>query len=156
MQALYQSRVTELFARSLIGLLKDYPSGSENDASPPGSFFGWIYNQQASRPPETRSRIRRFLGPLKTIRCRPIRSFSNESQAHCNVGHRAGDAAYTQQALLEQTVDGVSPNSAAALRTLEKILAYARSRPTVYLPSHDPEAMERLNLAATISSRSRD
>ncbi len=56
----------------------------------------------------------------------------------------AGDTTYTQQALLEQEVDGVSPNKAEALRTLGKILGYARSKPTVYLPSHDPESMKRL------------
>jgi N-acyl homoserine lactone hydrolase len=34
----------------------------------------------------------------------------------------AGDTTYTQQALLEQTVDGVSPDKAEALQTLERIL----------------------------------
>jgi N-acyl homoserine lactone hydrolase len=62
----------------------------------------------------------------------------------------AGDTTYTQQALLEQTVDGVSPNKAEAFRTLENILGYARSRPTVYLPSHDPESMQRLSFSTTI------
>ena len=62
----------------------------------------------------------------------------------------AGDASYTQQALLEQKVDGVSPSKAEALRTLERILAYAKNRPTVYLPSHDPESIQRLDLSATI------
>jgi len=62
----------------------------------------------------------------------------------------AGDTTYTQQALLEQQVDGVSPNKAEAIRTLATILAFAKSRPMVYLPSHDPESMERLNLAATV------
>jgi len=60
----------------------------------------------------------------------------------------AGDTTYTQQALLDQKVDGVSPNKAEAIRTLEKILTFARSRPTVYLPSHDPDSMERLRLSA--------
>jgi glyoxylase-like metal-dependent hydrolase (beta-lactamase superfamily II) len=65
----------------------------------------------------------------------------------------AGDATYTEQALLEQKVDGVSPNKAEALRTLEKIFAYARSRPTVYLPSHDPQSMRRLTFSTTIQCR---
>ncbi|MFI5248146.1 MAG: hypothetical protein ACHQWV_06305 [Nitrospirales bacterium] len=65
----------------------------------------------------------------------------------------AGDTSYTQQALLEHQVDGVSPNKSEALRTLDRILAYARSVPTVYLPSHDPESVERLNLTATIQSK---
>jgi len=64
----------------------------------------------------------------------------------------AGDTSYTHQALLEQKVDGVSPSKATALRTFERILTYARYTPTVYLPSHDPESTERLNLSATIQS----
>lgn len=64
----------------------------------------------------------------------------------------AGDTSYTQQALLEQKVDGVSPNKVKALQTLERILTYVRNTPTVYLPSHDPKATERLNLSAIIMS----
>jgi glyoxylase-like metal-dependent hydrolase (beta-lactamase superfamily II) len=62
----------------------------------------------------------------------------------------AGDTTYTQQALLNQQVDGVSPNPATALRTLATILAYAKSSPTVYLPSHDPESVKRLDSAAAV------
>jgi hypothetical protein len=57
----------------------------------------------------------------------------------------AGDTTSTQQALLEQTVDGVSPGNAETHRTLERILGYARINPAFYLPSHDPESMKRLN-----------
>jgi N-acyl homoserine lactone hydrolase len=57
----------------------------------------------------------------------------------------AGDTSYTEQLMLEQAVDGVSPNEQAARQTLKRIQAYARLTPTVYLPSHDPEAKERLS-----------
>jgi glyoxylase-like metal-dependent hydrolase (beta-lactamase superfamily II) len=56
----------------------------------------------------------------------------------------AGDASYSQVALLNQRPDGVSPAPFAAKRTLRQILALASSKPMVYLPSHDPEAVERL------------
>ena len=46
----------------------------------------------------------------------------------------AGDASYTQQALVEQQVDGVSPDESESLRTLETILRYAHDRRMVYLP----------------------
>jgi glyoxylase-like metal-dependent hydrolase (beta-lactamase superfamily II) len=62
----------------------------------------------------------------------------------------AGDATYTEQALLVQKVDGINPDQAAALRTLAKILAFARNRPTVYLPSHDPESMPRLKSSEVV------
>lgn len=56
----------------------------------------------------------------------------------------AGDASYTEQTMLAQQVDGVSPDEAAAAATLRAIRDFALSRPTVYLPSHDPEAGRRL------------
>ncbi len=62
----------------------------------------------------------------------------------------AGDATYTQQALLEHQVDGVSSSKADAQRTFEKILEYAKAHPTVYLPTHDPESLQRLNSCASI------
>lgn len=57
----------------------------------------------------------------------------------------AGDTSYTEQLMLEQTIDGVSPNEQAARQTLKRIGAYVRMEPTVYLPSHDPEAPKRLS-----------
>jgi N-acyl homoserine lactone hydrolase len=56
----------------------------------------------------------------------------------------AGDASYTQQSLVEQKVDGVSPSGSVALHTLQTILQFAEQRPTVYLPTHDPESTSRL------------
>lgn len=59
----------------------------------------------------------------------------------------AGDASYTQAAMLEGAVDGVSSLGAgedAAGETLARIQALARERRMVYLPSHDPESVARL------------
>ena len=56
----------------------------------------------------------------------------------------AGDSSYTQQSLVEQKVDGVSPSESSAIHTLQTILRYAEQRPTVYLPAHDPESVSRL------------
>ncbi len=56
----------------------------------------------------------------------------------------AGDTSYTQAHLLNRQPDGVAPNPKAALDTLDRILAYAKRHPTVYLPSHDPEGERRL------------
>jgi glyoxylase-like metal-dependent hydrolase (beta-lactamase superfamily II) len=57
----------------------------------------------------------------------------------------AGDTSYTQEALLNQRPDGVSPSAVSAKRTLRGILALASTRPMVYLPSHDPESARRLD-----------
>jgi N-acyl homoserine lactone hydrolase len=56
----------------------------------------------------------------------------------------AGDASYTQALMLSETVDGVSLNRAGAKQTLERIHAFCRATPTVYLPSHDPDTPDRL------------
>jgi len=56
----------------------------------------------------------------------------------------AGDASYSEEILLEQVVDGVAPDERVAQETLARLLDLARRRPTVYLPSHDPEAVRRL------------
>src|SRR5271165_700055 len=62
----------------------------------------------------------------------------------------AGDTTYTQQSLVEERVDGVSPSEAVSLRTMQTIVRYARNQPTVYLPTHDPESGDRLANAITV------
>jgi N-acyl homoserine lactone hydrolase len=56
----------------------------------------------------------------------------------------AGDASYTQELMLQQQVDGVSNDRVAARQTLERIYSYCHTTSTVYLPSHDPDALDRL------------
>ena len=56
----------------------------------------------------------------------------------------AADASYTQELMLAGVVDGVSPDPGAARATLRTIRALTTERPTVYLPSHDPDAAARL------------
>lgn len=46
--------------------------------------------------------------------------------------------------MLAGSVDGVSADDREAKATLEAISAFARSRPTVYLPTHDPNSGRRL------------
>ncbi|GCE29031.1 N-acyl homoserine lactonase family protein [Dictyobacter alpinus] len=56
----------------------------------------------------------------------------------------AGDTSYNERLMLEQVVDGVTTNSTVYQETARQILTYVQSTPTVYLPSHDPEALQRL------------
>jgi len=56
----------------------------------------------------------------------------------------AGDATYSEAQLLGQWADGVSPRPNVQLQTLDKIKRFIDSRPTIYLPSHDPESVKRL------------
>jgi N-acyl homoserine lactone hydrolase len=56
----------------------------------------------------------------------------------------AGDASYTQALMLAEQVDGVAPDRFSARQTLERLHAFCRAAPTVYLPSHDPDTSDRL------------
>ncbi|HEX9133660.1 MAG TPA: hypothetical protein VF844_15320 [Ktedonobacteraceae bacterium] len=62
----------------------------------------------------------------------------------------AGDTSYSQPLMLEEAVDGVAPDEQASRKTLQRIHAYTQQVPTVYLPSHDPEARERLFQRQTV------
>lgn len=56
----------------------------------------------------------------------------------------AGDATDTLSQLLERRSDAVAPEPKVHVASLERILAHAQEHPTVYLPSHDPESVARL------------
>ena len=56
----------------------------------------------------------------------------------------AGDASYTEEAMLAGRIDGVGADESAERATLAAIRAFAASRPTIYLPAHDPGAARRL------------
>jgi glyoxylase-like metal-dependent hydrolase (beta-lactamase superfamily II) len=56
----------------------------------------------------------------------------------------AGDTSYTQRLMLAGHVDGVSIDETVARATLGAIRHLAMDRPTVYLPTHDPESAARL------------
>jgi glyoxylase-like metal-dependent hydrolase (beta-lactamase superfamily II) len=56
----------------------------------------------------------------------------------------AGDASYSEALMLAGQIDGVSTDEATALATLRALKQLAADRPTVYLPTHDPESATRL------------
>jgi N-acyl homoserine lactone hydrolase len=62
----------------------------------------------------------------------------------------AGDLTYTQQFLLDEKVDGVSPSEAVSRRTMQTTLQLARAQPMVYLTSHDPNSSRRLTGAELV------
>ena len=56
----------------------------------------------------------------------------------------AGDTSYAEHQMMAGIVDGVSPNEDVALASLGKIRQLAKESSLVYLPTHDPEAAQRL------------
>jgi N-acyl homoserine lactone hydrolase len=56
----------------------------------------------------------------------------------------AGDTSYTEAFMLEGRLDGVSADKQISGATLDSIRQLVLSRPTVYLPTHDPLAADRL------------
>ena len=67
----------------------------------------------------------------------------------------AGDTSYTEGLMLEQAVDGVSLRERIAQRTLRRVLRYAETVPTVYLPSNDPRSAARLDARAPVGTEAR-
>jgi N-acyl homoserine lactone hydrolase len=55
----------------------------------------------------------------------------------------AGDTSYTEALMIAGKVDGVSPNARVSGSTLSAIRHFALDRPTVYLPTHDPDSGAR-------------
>jgi N-acyl homoserine lactone hydrolase len=66
----------------------------------------------------------------------------------------AGDVSYTERLMLDGVVDGVTPDPAAARATLGRVRQLVSVRPTVYLPTHDPEAVARLTRRGVVSPAS--
>lgn len=56
----------------------------------------------------------------------------------------AGDTSYTQDLMLREIVDGVSPDENVARTTLKRVNQFVVEEPTVYLVAHDPETGIRL------------
>jgi glyoxylase-like metal-dependent hydrolase (beta-lactamase superfamily II) len=62
----------------------------------------------------------------------------------------AGDATDSVEQLHALRPDAVGPKPAVSVATMRTILAHAREHPTVYLPSHDPESVARLEAGTTL------
>ena len=56
----------------------------------------------------------------------------------------AGDATDTIEQLRARRPDAIAPKPKVHVETLDRILAHARTHPTVFLPTHDPESAVRL------------
>jgi N-acyl homoserine lactone hydrolase len=56
----------------------------------------------------------------------------------------AGDVAFSDSFLLKGRIDGVAIDEKAHRETQQKIIEYAKSFSTVFLPSHDPDSERRL------------
>jgi ABC-type Mn2+/Zn2+ transport system ATPase subunit len=47
--------------------------------------------------------------------------------------------------MLEEKVDGVSPNEQHAITTLKRIKQFVKEKPSIYMPTHDPLSVKRLS-----------
>jgi len=62
----------------------------------------------------------------------------------------AGDATDTLEQLHARRADPITSDPEQQLRTIDLIRAHARRHPTIYLPTHDPDADARLRAGATL------
>jgi glyoxylase-like metal-dependent hydrolase (beta-lactamase superfamily II) len=67
----------------------------------------------------------------------------------------AGDVSYTEGLLLEDVADGVTTDVAGARRAMALVRELAAAEPVVYLPSHDPQAVARLQERRAVTAASR-
>ena len=67
----------------------------------------------------------------------------------------AGDVSYSEGLLLEDVADGVTGDVATARRTMALVRELAAAEPLVYLPSHDPQAVARLEARQAVAGTSR-
>src|SRR5262245_3833443 len=63
----------------------------------------------------------------------------------------AGDASYEEENLRQERTDGVTYDPKVSLDTLRRIKAFALGEPTVFLPAHDTEGVERLHKLQTFA-----
>jgi glyoxylase-like metal-dependent hydrolase (beta-lactamase superfamily II) len=62
----------------------------------------------------------------------------------------AGDTTDSLEQLRARRTDAVSPKPKVTVETIDRILAHGKEQPTVYLPSHDPESVDRLAAGTTL------
>lgn len=60
----------------------------------------------------------------------------------------AGDASYTEENMLKLIPDGIGTDD--SLETLKRIKSFAETKPTIYLPSHDPKVPKRMSEKAIV------
>ncbi|MDQ2760449.1 MAG: MBL fold metallo-hydrolase [Actinomycetota bacterium] len=62
----------------------------------------------------------------------------------------AADATDTLEQLHARRPDAITPDPNVQVQTIDRILTHATDHPTIYLPTHDPDAIARLDMAATL------
>jgi glyoxylase-like metal-dependent hydrolase (beta-lactamase superfamily II) len=62
----------------------------------------------------------------------------------------AGDVSYNEKNMIDGRLDGISPNEGVTMDTLDLVRRFAESRPTIFLPTHDPAAATRLAERQTV------
>jgi glyoxylase-like metal-dependent hydrolase (beta-lactamase superfamily II) len=65
----------------------------------------------------------------------------------------AGDTSYTEDLMLAGRIDGVTADEDVSRATLDAIRRLTRDRPTVYLPTHDPQSGIRLARRGAVENR---
>ncbi|MBI1257103.1 MAG: MBL fold metallo-hydrolase [Chloroflexi bacterium] len=118
-------------------------------------YFNWRWSDLSPRLVDfTSGAYERFEGSEAVTRAGDVRLVPTpgHSKGHLSVvieqGDHiifvAGDAAYTQDLLLSDTIDGVGPSPEQQHDTHRRILELAARTPMIFLPSHDPEGEARL------------
>lgn len=62
----------------------------------------------------------------------------------------AGDTTDTLEQLHARRPDAITSDPGVQVQTIDRILAHAAQHPTIYLPTHDPDAVARLTAGTTL------
>ena len=62
----------------------------------------------------------------------------------------AGDTSFDEAQLKQGIVAGICEAPSQAADSLARIREHCQQQPTIYLPSHDPQSVERLQEQATV------
>jgi N-acyl homoserine lactone hydrolase len=62
----------------------------------------------------------------------------------------AGDTTDTLEQLQGRWADAITSDPRLQIQTIDRILAHAAKHPTIYLPTHDPDAVDRLAAGVTL------
>ena len=68
---------------------------------------------------------------------------TNDQEGRALLAEAALENVHTEATMLAGKADGVSPDQSVTRQTLAAIRQFASTRPTVYLPAHDPDGAAR-------------
>lgn len=75
---------------------------------------------------------------------------SSPSTTKAGTSYSLADTTDTLERLHARRPDAITSDPDAQIQTIDRIVAHAAEHPTIYLPTHDPDAVARLEAGTTL------